>query len=107
MYALWRQDDKALKDLQDVINTQDLQKEVCMHRDMFLDCVCGCGCGCVGVCVGVCVCVGGCVWVGVGVCECEWMHIRLRTCRIGGYFWISINVQGVNEPLLYPAVLLV
>ena len=41
------------------------------------------------------------------VCECEWMHIRLRTCRIGGYFWISINVQGVNEPLLYPAVLLV
>ena len=29
MYALWRQDDKGLKDLQEVINTQGLHKQVC------------------------------------------------------------------------------
>ena len=54
MYALWRQDDEALKDLQDVINTQDLRKEVCAQR--LSVCVC--------VCAFVCVCVCVCMWSG-------------------------------------------
>ena len=28
LYALWREDDKALKDLQDLVNTQGQDKEV-------------------------------------------------------------------------------
>ena len=31
MYTLWREDDKALKDFQDVVNTQGLSPEVCAH----------------------------------------------------------------------------
>ena len=31
MHTLWREDDKALKDFQDVINAQGLSPEVCAH----------------------------------------------------------------------------
>ena len=57
-------------------------------------------CGCLGVCVKlwvrVGVCVHVCVWVSVKLCECGVVYVWVSlSVKLGGYFWMSMELWGM------------